>query len=62
MWSAQKLGKIYFFIKICAIMPSLKGIDFKDRNLLGISPGIEAQKPFFDRGGRSCRIISDKTG
>jgi hypothetical protein len=28
-------------------------------NFFGIEPGFKGLKPFFNRGGKACRIISD---
>jgi len=42
-----------------AIMPSLRGIGFKDRNFEGIFLGNEVPKTIFYKNGQGCRIISD---
>jgi hypothetical protein len=46
------------FIKNYAIMPSLKGIGFENRNLGGFSWAKKSPKPFLDKSGQDCRIIS----
>jgi hypothetical protein len=38
------------FMKICAIMPSLQGIVFKNRNFGGFSQGKEAPKTILGQG------------
>jgi hypothetical protein len=42
-----------------AIIPSLRGIGFKDRNFGGIFLGKMVPSPFFDCGGPDCHIISE---
>ena len=41
-----------------AIIPSLKGIGFKNRNFGGFFPGERPQKAFLGCGGQGCCIIS----
>jgi hypothetical protein len=50
-------GKLTFR-EICPIMTSLRVFGFKNRNFAGFPSDIEILKPFFDRGGQGCRIIS----
>jgi hypothetical protein len=58
-WSAKNLGKICFFRKSHAIIRLMGGFGSKNRNLRGFSPGKRSQKPFLDRNGQGCGIISN---
>jgi hypothetical protein len=41
-----------------AVLPSLKGIGFKDRNLGEFPRAKRSPKPFLDKSGQDFRIIS----
>jgi hypothetical protein len=43
-----------------AIIPSLRGIGFKNRNLREFSTGREVVKIIFALGCQGCRISTDK--
>lgn len=50
--------KNIFFKEACAIMASMRGFGFKNRNFWGFFSGKRSQKPFHDCDGQGCYIIS----
>jgi hypothetical protein len=45
---------------ISAILLTAGRLEGKKRSFFWIEPPMEGSRPFFNRGGQGCRIISDK--